>query len=297
MDFNYKNINQSKKQIKLTTLTMKNILIPYDFSEAALNALNYTKKFFEGENINIFLLDVYIGERSSLLSAEYNEKWFSQMDDEIEDELKYLVDILNSENKGFIYHSIVDSNSLTNAVVETISEEKIDLVVCGTKGAKSLAQTFIGTNTIKIINAIDNTPVLVVPTNYKYKKIDKIIFSTNYKRMFTKTELKTLVKFSEQKNCDIEIVNLSVEEALTNKQRTHKVKLRELLQDVNFRFKKLDWKESESNTIQEYVLESNAQLLVFINHHYNFFNKLLSEDVIKKITFTSNIPLLILPEA
>ncbi|CAL2095647.1 Usp domain-containing protein [Tenacibaculum sp. 190524A02b] len=275
---------------------MKNILIPYDFSETAINALNYTKKLFAEQNINIFLLDVYIGERSYLLSEEYNEKWFSQMDDEIEDELKYLVDILNRENKGFSYHAIADSNSLTNAIKETIKEEKIDLVICGTKGAKSLAQTFIGTNTVKIIRAIDYTPILVVPTEYKYKNIDRIILSTNYKRPFNRTELHPLIRLSNMKRCNVEIVNLSIEEALTNKQRTHKVNLRELLQDLQTHYKKLSWEESESYTLQKYVEESNGQLLVLINHHYNFFNKLLNEDVIKKVTFSSKIPLLILPE-
>lgn len=275
---------------------MKNILIPYDFSEAALNALNYTKKLFEGESVSIFLLDVYIGERSNLLSEEYNEKWFSQMDDDIEDELKYLVDVLNRENKGFKYHAIVDANTLTNAVKEAINREKIDLVVSGTKGAKSLTQTFLGTNTIKIIHAIDNVPVIVVPTNYKYKIIDRIIFSTNYKRDFNSSELEALISFSKMKKSQIEIVNLSVEEALSDNQKKHKYNLQKLLQDTPTSFKKLDWDDSEANTIQKHIENSNGQLLVFINHHYNFFNKLLTEDVIKKITFSSNIPILILPE-
>ncbi|MFY7670819.1 universal stress protein [Tenacibaculum sp. MEBiC06402] len=275
---------------------MKNILIPYDFSEAAINALKYTKKLFEGQKVTIFLLDVYIGERSYLLSEEHNQEWFNEMDDEIEDELEYLVDVLNNEGKGFIYHAIVDSNSLTNAVKENIIREKIDLVVSGTKGAKSVAQTFMGTNTIKIINAIDTVPVLVVPTSYKYKAIDRIIFSTNYKRAFTKAELSTLIDFSNMKQCDIEIVNLSVEEALSDKQKEHKSMLKSLLQGNDTVFKKLDWNDSETNTIQEYIKDSNGQLLVFINHHYSFFNKLLNENVIKKITFSSSIPLLILPE-
>ena len=275
---------------------MKNILIPYDFSEAALNALNYTKKLFEGESVSIFLLDVYIGERSNLLSEEYNEKWFSQMDDDIEDELKYLVDVLNRENKGFKYHAIVDANTLTNAVKEAINREKIDLVISGTKGAKSLTQTFLGTNTIKIIHAIDNVPVIVVPTNYKYKIIDRIIFSTNYKRDFNSSELEALISFSKMKKSQIEIVNLSVEEALSDNQKKHKYNLQKLLQDTPTSFKKLDWDDSEANTIQKHIENSNGQLLVFINHHYNFFNKLLTEDVIKKITFSSNIPILILPE-
>ncbi len=275
---------------------MKNILIPYDFSEAALNALNYTKKLFEGESVSIFLLDVYIGERSNLLSEEYNEKWFSQMDDDIEDELKYLVDVLNRENKGFKYQAIVDANTLTNAVKEAINREKIDLVVSGTKGAKSLTQTFLGTNTIKIIHAIDNVPVIVVPTNYKYKIIDRIIFSTNYKRDFNSSELEALISFSKMKKSQIEIVNLSVEEALSDSQKKHKNNLQELLQENPTSFKKLDWDDSEANTIQKHIENSNGQLLVLINHHYNFFNKLLTEDVIKKITFSSNIPILILPE-
>lgn len=275
---------------------MKNILIPYDFSEAAINALKYTKKLFDGKKVTIFLLDVYIGERSYLLSEEHNQEWFSQMDDEIEDELEYLVEVLNRESKGFTYRSIVSSNSLTNAVKETITKEKIDLVISGTKGAKSLAQTFMGTNTIKIINAIDTIPVLTVPTSYKYKPIDRIIFSTNYKRTYTENELSTLIDFSEMKQCDIEIVNLSVEEALSDKQKANKLVLKNLLEEVTTTFKKLDWNDSETHTIQEYIKNSNGQLLVFINHHYSFFNKLLNENVIKKITFSSSIPLLILPE-
>ena len=275
---------------------MKNILIPYDFSEAAINALNYTKKIFEGNKINVFLLDVYIGERSYLLSEEHNQEWFSQMDDDIEDELSYLVGILNEEENGFTYHSIVDSNSLTNAVKEAIEKEKIDLVISGTNGAKSLAQTFMGTNTIKIINSIDTTPVLVVPTSYKYKPIDRVIFSTNFKKTYTKEELETLIAICKMKQCEVEVVNLSVEEALTDNQKNHKNILKDLLGEVNSSFKKLDWNDSETKTIQTHIEASHGQLLVFINHHYSFFNKLLNENVIKKITFSSSIPLLILPE-
>jgi len=36
--------------------------------------------------------------------------------------------------------------------------------------------------------------------------------------------------------------------------------------------------------------------LVLINHKYNFFNRLLEENVIKKSAFNSKIPVLILPE-
>lgn len=180
---------------------MKNILIPYNFSEAAINALNYTKQLFKGVEATIYLLDVYISQPSELLSDEKNDKWFNEMDDEIEDELKYLLEVLNREEGSFTYKSLVTSNSLTKAVTKTIEEKNIDVVVTGTKGAKSLAETFIGTNTMKMINAV-NCPLIVVPMNYKYKPVHQIVFSTNYKRFYSKKELQFLINLSLIKRVD-----------------------------------------------------------------------------------------------
>ncbi|MDX8552814.1 universal stress protein [Tenacibaculum sp. 1B UA] len=275
---------------------MKNILIPYNFSEAAINALNYTKQLFKGVEATIYLLDVYISEPSELLSDEENEKWFHEMDNEIEDELKYLIDVLRREDTSFNYDYIVASNSLTKAVTNTIKEKDIDVVITGTKGAKSLTETFIGTNTMKIINAVNECPILVVPMNYKYKALHQIVFSTNYKRTFTVRELQFLVNLTTIKKSLIEVVNLSEESFLSENQQRNKVKLRELLQELNVEYKKIDWKDSETLTLENHIEETESELLVLINHKYNFFNRLLEENVIKKSAFNSKIPILILPE-
>ena len=275
---------------------MKNILIPYNFSEAAINALNYTKQLFKGIEANIYLLDVYISQPSELLSDEKNEKWFNEMDNEIEDELKYLLDVLKREESTFNYQYLVESNSLTEAVNKMVKEKDIDVVVTGTKGAKSLAETFIGTNTMKMINAIDNCPLIVVPMDYKYKSLHQIVFSTNYKRQYTTKELQFLINLSVVKNSLLEVVNLSEENFLTENQQKNKVKLREILQDLNVAYKKIDWEGSETLTIEKHIDETESELLVLINHKYNFFNRLLEENVIKKSAFHSKIPILILPE-
>lgn len=274
---------------------MKNILIPYNFSEAAINALNYTKQLFKGVEATIYLLDVYISQPSELLSDEKNDKWFNEMDDEIEDELKYLLEVLNREEGSFTYKSLVTSNSLTKAVTKTIEEKNIDVVVTGTKGAKSLAETFIGTNTMKMINTV-NCPLIVVPMNYKYKPVHQIVFSTNYKRFYSKKELQFLINLSLIKKSGLEVVNLSEETFLTENQQSNKVKLRELLQDLNVTYKKIDWEGSETQTIEKHIDETQSELLVLLNHKHNFFNRLLEENVIKKSAFHSKIPILILPE-
>ncbi|CAM1346353.1 putative Universal stress protein family protein [Tenacibaculum crassostreae] len=277
-------------------LVMKNILIPYNFSEVAINALNYTKQLFKGVEATIYLLDVYVSQPSELLSEEKNDKWFNEMDDEIENELKYLIEVLNREESSFTFEKLVASNSLTKAVVNAIKDKNIDVVVTGTKGAKSLAETFIGTNTMKMITAINDCPLIVVPMNYKYKPLHQIVFSTNYKRQYSAKELQFLVSLSALKKCLVEVVNLSEESFLTENQQKHKVRLREMLQDLNVVYKKIDWEGSETSTIEKHIDETDSELLVLINHKYNFFNRLLEENVIKKSAFHSKIPILILPE-
>ncbi|TYP98876.1 nucleotide-binding universal stress UspA family protein [Tenacibaculum adriaticum] len=276
---------------------MKNILIPYDFSETAINALNYTKKLFENHRANIYVLGVYISTPSEILNTEYNDRWFNEIDDSIEDELNYLIEVLNNNKESNLnFSAIVKSESIINAIKSAIKEKQIDLVVTGTKGAHSLVETFIGTNTINMINHINECSILVVPTNYKYKSLHQIVFSTNYKRPFNLKELKTLIELSIIKGCSIEVVNLSVEDFFTDNQRKNKVKLRELFQDLNVDYKKIDWQDSETKTLENHIEEIESELLVLINHKHNFFNRLIEENVIKKSAFHSKIPLLILPE-
>lgn len=275
---------------------MKNILIPYDFSNTAINALNYTKKLFDGLEVTIYLLDVYISNPSEMMSDEKNDIYFNEIDNEIEDELKYLVDVLQKEKNSFNYKSVVKSNTLTKAIISTIKEKNIDLVITGTKGTKSLAETFIGTNTMKIINANNLCPILVVPTDYKFVNFNQIVFSTNYKRAFNTNELGYLNWLTRFKKSKLEVVNLAEESFLSTKQQANKTSLKEILSSLNVAYKKLDWAESETNTIEKHIETTKSQLLVLINHKYTFFNQFLEENVVKKAAFHSKIPLLILPE-
>ncbi len=275
---------------------MKNVLIPYDFSEAAINALNYTKKMFEKTSINIYLLGVYVSNTSKLLSQEKNDAWFNVIDDDIEEELNFLITILKNENKGFKYSGLVVADSLTKAIEKEIVRNEIDIVISGTKGIKNVHENYIGTNTIKIINSVKNTPVLVIPTDYKYDLMKTVVFSTNYKRHFIKKELNFFLKIISIKNANIEVLNLSNEKTFTDKQRKHKVQLRETLQDFSVVYKKLDSNYSEVETIEQYIREKEHALLVLVNHKANFFSRLIEENVVKKSVFHSKIPLLILPE-
>ncbi len=276
---------------------MKNVLIPIDFSENSINALNYAEAFFKNKPINFYLLGVYISSPSKLMSDDYNEDWLGKMDDTISEDLKNLAEHYNnSSDLKHNYKAVTMADSLTRAMKSVINDKEIDLVISGTKGASGLKEIFIGSNTLKMINHIDNCPVLVVPNGYKFQGLHQIVFSTNYKRSFKSNELKPLIQIAVIHNALIEVVQLVSEDFLSETQRKNKTDLQGFMEDFEFDFNKLDWEGSETETIQNHIENCKSELLTLINHKYNFFNKLTEEDVIKKSSFHSKIPLLVLPE-
>lgn len=275
---------------------MKDILIPYDFSEVALNALSYVQDFFKDVPVNIFLLSVYVSTPSKIIGERYNEEWLNEIDNSVEDELKLLVDTLNQKNTVHKFKALVKSNSINNAIKEVVKEKQIDLIVTGTKGVHGVSEIFIGSNTMRMINAVHDCAILVIPRGYVFKPFSEVVFSTNYKKVFTKNEFEVLLAIASLKQLSLEVVNLAAEEFLTEQQQKNKVILKELLQEVSTSYKKLDWQDSETSTIEKYMADSKKELLVLINHQYNFFNRLTEENVIKKSTFHTKTPLLILPE-
>lgn len=277
---------------------MNTVLIPFDFSEQSISALQYTKKLFLGLDVTVYLLDVYNSNPSQLISKAESDSWLDEMDNTIEDELQYLTNVLNKEQKDITYKPIVKANNLLKAIQLVIDEYDIDIVITGTKRADSVTEAFIGSKTTKLINTISNTPIILVPISYKYKDFNKIVFSTNYKRPFSKHEIKPLLQISILNDCAIEVVNLSQEKSLTDKQLKHKTQLRKIFSDVDatVSYLKLDWNDSETKTIKTHLQESKSEMLVLINHKYNFFSRLLDENIIKKSAFQSNVPILVLPE-
>lgn len=276
---------------------MKNILLPIDFSEASLNALEYTEAFFKNTPATIYLLAVYTNTPSKLIAGEYNEEWEFEMVGNVSKDIQLLAEKYNDTTDiKHNYKGIVMTDSLINSIKRVVEEFSIDLVITGTKGAKGLKEVFIGTNTLKMIRHLDRCPILVIPNSYEFDGIHQIVFSTNYKRQFKKQELKDLIKIAILHDANIEVAQLMYEEYLNEVQKKNKLDLQSYLEDFEFTFKKLDWEDSEAETIQDYLFNSKSELLALINHKYNFFNKLTEEDVIKKVSFHSKVPILILPE-
>ncbi len=83
---------------------------------------------------------------------------------------------------------------------------------------------------------------------------------------------------------------------MNNTQKSNREKLKGILKNVDYVFYKIDIDSTETSALKEFAQQSDCDLIALIHHKFNFFQKLLEEDVVDKISFSSPIPLLILPE-
>jgi len=276
---------------------MKNVLIPVDFSDISINTIDYAEAFFKNIPVNFYLLGVYVSSPSTLLSDDYNEDFLSKMDDDVSKDLDQLTKKCNNKSDlKHNYYALTMADSLVNSVKYVVNKKEINLIVSGTKGARGFKETFIGSNTLKMINSVENCPILVVPNAYRFRGIHQIVFSTNYKRRFNIQELKGLIKIAVMHKSLIEVVQLTSEDFLNDIQKRNKLELQGYFEDFEFSINKIDWEDSETITIQNHIQNKDSDLLALIKHKHNFFSRLTEENVIKKVSFYSLIPILILPE-
>ncbi|KAA1243208.1 universal stress protein [Aquimarina sp. RZ0] len=277
---------------------MKQILVPTDFSDNAYNALQYAKILFANDNCTFFLFNVYLINPSTLLSEEYNKSMLGEMKIESEKDLKVLFNKENEENQNQLHHFEIISraDTLIKAINWAVVSKKIDYIVMGTKGAKGAKEIFLGSNAVKIINGIDNCPIIVVPKAYKPKSPSVIAFSTNFKRTFFSKEIKPLINIVISNSAKINITRIMMEEYLSDPQKMHKETLKTIFKDLDYIFCKIDVETSQTKALKSFAQQTESDLIALVHHKQNFFQRLLDEDVVDKISFNSPLPLLILPE-
>ncbi|WP_378179848.1 universal stress protein [Aquimarina sp. SS2-1] len=277
---------------------MQYILIPIDFSDHSYNALAYARLVFHNEKCTFILLYVYVSHPSNLLNDEYSEGFLTKMSDEREEDLMFKIDEIEKENKNpnHQFEGLCKIDSLINAIKGIVISKEIDYIVMGTKGASGIKEIFLGSNTVKTINEIDNCPILVVPNGYNPKKPSLIAFSTNFNRTFFKREVDPFLSIVKSNGSKIHITRIMQEKYLTDKQKTNQETLKTIFNEFNFTFTKIDVETSETEALKDFARQTECDLIALVHHKYNFFQKLVEEDVVDKISFSSPVPLLILPE-
>lgn len=280
---------------------MKRILYTTDFSDTSLNAYRYALHLAQQFNAEIITLHAY---QRPVLSTVYLPNTYQNIYEHMEtsefdifkDTSKVLYKIaeqveLTSVKNTFI---MIDDNT-QEAILSTIENEQIDLVVMGTKGASGLKEIFIGSVTSHIMEKA-SCPVLGIPENCSYNKgIQNILFSSDF---FPEeiSALKYALDFSDNLNAHFECVNTAIDYN-DYKQRMIK-EWKEKLQFTKYKnvaFFIADTIGIES--ISKYIDTHDIDLIITTIYNTNYLEELFHFSLAKKLAHHSTIPVLTIPNS
>ncbi len=170
---------------------MKKILVPTDYSEQAKYALDFAYQIARKSNAEIYLLNVidypglstaWSGGMNVIGGAEppfdtMDENFINNLTDRSKEEMRSMVEKLNEHDVSI--HEMVEIGNPYFVITEKIENEKINLVIMGSKGASGLEEVLIGSNTEKVVRHA-KCPVITIKQKRDFNKIHKIALASNF---------------------------------------------------------------------------------------------------------------------
>ncbi|WP_127138767.1 universal stress protein [Flagellimonas oceanensis] len=278
----------------------KRIVLPTDFSNNSWNAIAYALTLFKNIPCDFFILNAYqVGAfgLSTKMAGANDTRLYNLIKEQSERDLQRELEKIKGFDKNpehtFKTRSIMDT--LVSAIGKTVYKEEIDFIVMGTKGASGLKEVFMGSNTYKVINEIDFCPIIAVPDDYKADgKLDSMLLATGYEHLFENYELRPLLNLAENFNAKLWIAHVGGLDELTAEQKASRETLERRLKSINYEFVEVEKDISVNNSIQKLVDEDRGiDMIIMINQDHSFFERLTREPVIKKVSFNTKVPFLV----
>jgi len=279
---------------------MKKVLVPTDFSDNAWDALTYTIRLYDDIPCRFYILNTFVVSPSRITNTMHKERnthMYRILKEASEKGLKEIEDYLNENllNNKHEYKIFSKTGNLLHIIKRIVSNENIDMIVMGTAGATGAKEIFMGSNTVKIIKHIDGCPIISVPLKYEYEEPEQIVFATDFKRHFNKVELNCLIELQLIHNFKINVLHVKKENKLDSIQQQNKDVLKQCLDNNNTVFEEIITYTTKADAINKYTEAHTINMVCLMNYEHSFIEKLTHEPIIKKISFHSATPLLILP--
>jgi nucleotide-binding universal stress UspA family protein len=273
------------------------ILLPTDFSKNSIHAINYARELYKNEKCDFYLLNVFSATGNileSLLNMEPGSELYEKAKLHSENGLAKVHDIItlsDTDNPKHQFNVISQFNNVIEAIRDIVDKKDIEMIVMGTKGETHSRATAFGSTAVYVMEKVRHCPVLVVPENAKIKLPEEIVFPTDYEIPFKRRELFYLKDIAQKSNATLIILHVSEAKELDKDQKENKQLLEDILKDTNYKFHTISH-NSVMPAVNIFVESRESDMVAFINKKHAFFGSILSNPLVKEISFHLNVPIL-----
>ena len=265
-----------------------NIIIPFDMSETAFKAVKV--------GIN---LAYKIGKEVVFLHVLKDSQ--SEFDPQ---EIKGAIEKLNPVPGKVSYRIVVKKGVPENKIAQYAEKYQAFLIVMSTRTNEKKINDLIGSVTSEVMR-FSNVPVLAIPESFASDDVttlNKIAYASSLKSHHDLEHIDLLSTLLPIDNKSLEIINSVEGEGSIHLDNQFINTLIDAYPSVKISSKTLvyDNNSTASTAVSEYIINSDAELIVIKKHHRRAFLPLISTQFALKVLFRSereekNIPIIQLP--
>ncbi len=281
---------------------MKKILLPTDFSENAYKSICYGLRLFMDEECVFFIFNVhgpsalYMGDSSFIsgtMAGQVEEVLRQQAEKGLE-EVKQRID-KEFQNPKHSFELVAKFNFFLEGVNEMVKEEKIDLILMGTKGASGFKEMIMGSNAGHVVNKV-NCPVLVVPEDAACEIPHNVGFVTDYDVSFEYREIGVMIDIARMWRSKVHILHIKThKDDPDEKQQNNRRILEDMLEGVDHKFYQLSNVDIETG-VNCFVELLGIDLVGMIARSRKFIERLLFIPKVVTYSYHTHTPFLVMKE-
>ena len=277
---------------------MKKILFPTDFSETANNAFIYVLEMASTFDSEVIVLHVYnlppiSYEGYPIYVSEVYETIELEKFENFKDQIPYLRKIAEEHHLENVKMShVLEQGDLVEVIKTMVKKDSIDMIVMGTNGASGMRETFLGSNTGSVISSVPAT-LLSVPLKAKFSQINTIAFTTRFEEK-DRSALRQVINFADKIYANVKCIYIKTSE--TNHDEMYLDKWRSEFKSDPVQFFVIHGKNVE-DSIFEFISVEKVGILAMLTHKRSFFQSLFKSSFTKKLSYHSEIPILVFHES
>lgn len=277
----------------MINLKTKKIVVPYDFSEIAENAVKqaaYIAKNTKGELILVFVQKK--NDILEMLLPSLNITKPNVVSEFLSDKLSIEASKIKKKY-GVKVTPIFSSGNITSEIITICNENNANLIVMGTHGADSNNDLFMGSNTYRMLTK-SNLPILTVRTEPSKKGFSSIVLPIDLS-IHTQQKVLIAIQLAKLFNGQIHVLGL-----LNDSDKTNKLKLNTYINQIDKECAKNKVSLNSTivntnNNIKSTLLYSkkvSADIIISMTDQNKEFKPILLGNYIHQLINNSKIPVL-----
>lgn len=274
------------------------LLVTTDFSKNSKVALRFALALAkQSVNIEVVLYHGIYFLKPINWSEDFFDDYKIDEIDRLTFELqKFVNSVIGKDKSKFssLQYVVERCISTEKDIINYAEENSIDYICIATQGA-GLLRKIMGTHTSYIVNN-SKVPVMVIPSNYRSKAIEKVTYLSDFENL--KSEFLKISKLSKEISFKTEVLHFLPFDY--DKEKFNKIKA--LFSTQDFENAKLNVQKNNTeilliNKVAKFVQKYKPEMLImFTKRNKGFFESIFRPSKSAELTFSTNVPVVIFPK-